>query len=231
MEALQMKRNAAGRAMQYVENGMVLGIGTGSTSKEFMLLLSQKIADGLHIQAVATSRDTEDFCKKNHIPLRSIEDVSCIDLSIDGFDEVDSQLHIIKGYGGSLLREKIVANASSRVILIGDESKKVDFLGRGKLPIEIDPFGISATISSLQKMASDMGLKEEFTLRRNGSDLFVSDGGHYIVDAFFGFIYDPQFLSDALHAIPGVIDHGLFICMADSAIIGMSDGTCYVLKE
>lgn len=230
MEALQMKRNAARQAIQYVEDGMILGMGTGSTAKEFMLLLSQKIGNGLSVQAVATSRDTEDFCKKNNIPLRSIEDVSCIDLSVDGFDEVDYRLRIIKGYGGALLREKIIANLSSRVILIGDESKIVKSLGQGMLPIEIDQFGVRATLAAIKKLAFEFGLDKKLNLRRNGSELFVSDGGNYIIDAYFGFIPDPEFISDALCAIPGVVEHGLFIDMAECAIIGMYDGKCCVLK-
>ncbi|AHA28110.1 ribose-5-phosphate isomerase RpiA [Candidatus Liberibacter americanus] len=230
MESLHMKRNAARQAIQYVEDGMILGMGTGTTSKEFMLLLAQKIMDGLSVEAVATSVDTENFCKKNNIPLLSIEDVSCIDLSIDGFDEVDFRLRFIKGYGGALLREKIIANASSRVIFIGDESKISNPIGQGILPIEIDQFGIKATISALKKLAFQFGLNEKFLLRRNGSDLFVSDGGNYIIDAYFGFIPDPGFISDALYAIPGVVEHGMFIGMAECAIVGMYDGTCSILK-
>ncbi|ADR52393.1 ribose-5-phosphate isomerase A [Candidatus Liberibacter solanacearum CLso-ZC1] len=231
IDALQMKKNVARLAIQHVDDGMTLGMGTGSTSKEFMILLAEKIANGLHVQVVPSSRDTENFCKKNGILLRSIEDVSSIDLSVDGFDEIDSRLRLIKGYGGAILREKIIANASSRVIVIGDESKRVDFLGRGMLPIEVDPFGMRATISALAELASCLGLKEDFRLRRNGSELFVSDGGHHIVDAFFGFIPDPQLLSEELSNIPGVMEHGLFIDMVDCAIIGMSNGECLVLEK
>ncbi|ACT57527.1 ribose-5-phosphate isomerase RpiA [Candidatus Liberibacter asiaticus] len=231
MDALQMKRNAARRAIQYVVDGMTLGMGTGSTAKEFMILLADKIANGFRVQVIPSSRNTENFCKIHHIPLHSPEDVSSVDLSIDGFDEIDSRLRLIKGYGGALLREKIIAHAASRFIVIGDESKRVDFLGRGMLPIEIDQFGVNKTLSALKEVASCFGLNEELRLRRNGSGLFVSDGGNYIVDAFFGFIPDPQIISGELCNIPGVIEHGLFINMVDCAIIGTSDGECLVLQK
>ncbi|MBL0849249.1 MAG: ribose-5-phosphate isomerase RpiA [Candidatus Liberibacter ctenarytainae] len=231
MKALQMKRNAARLAIDYVEDGMVLGMGTGSTAKEFMRFLAEKIANGLCVQVVASSKDTEFFCRKNHIPLQSIEDISHIDLCIDGFDEIDPRLRLIKGYGGALLREKIIAHESSRFIVIGDESKRVDFLGQGKLPIEIDPFGIRATMSSLRKIASCFGLKEDLQVRRSGDNLFVSDGGHHIIDAFFGFIPDPKSLSEELYTIPGVVEHGLFIGLVERAIIGTEDGTCSVLEN
>ncbi|MEG8099140.1 ribose-5-phosphate isomerase RpiA [Candidatus Liberibacter brunswickensis] len=231
MDALQMKRNAARKAIHYVDDGMILGMGTGSTVKEFMILLAEKIASGFRIQVIPSSRDTEEFCKKHYIPLKSLEDVSFIDLSIDGFDEIDSRLRLIKGYGGALLREKIIAYSSSRFIVIGDESKRVDFLGRGMLPIEVDQFGVSKTISALKEFATCFGLNKKFILRKNGCDLFVSDGGNYIIDAFFGFIPDPQMLSGELCSIPGVIDHGLFFDMVDCAIIGMSYGECLVLNK
>ncbi|AKK20572.1 ribose-5-phosphate isomerase RpiA [Candidatus Liberibacter africanus] len=231
MDTLQMRRIAARLATEYVADGMTLGMGTGRTSKEFMILLSEKIANGFRVQVVPSSKDTEEFCKKNRIPLLSPEDVSSIDLSIDGFDEIDSRLRLIKGYGGALLREKIIAHSSSRFIVIGDESKKVDFLGRGMLPIEVDQFGVSKTISALKELASCFGLNEELRLRKNESGLFISDGGNYIIDAFFGFIPDPQMLSGELCSIPGVIEHGLFVDMVDCAIIGMSNGECLVLQK
>ncbi|MBA5724377.1 ribose-5-phosphate isomerase RpiA [Candidatus Liberibacter sp.] len=231
MEADQMKKNAARLALQYVDHDMVLGIGTGSTSKEFILLLSQRIADGLRVQGIATSRDTENFCKENRVPLRSIEDVSCIDLTVDGCDETDSRLRLIKGRGGALFYEKIVASISSRMVVIADETKVVEFLGQGSLPIEVSSFGVVSTCFAIKKVASQLGLKEDLCLRRDASDLFISDGGNYIVDAFFGCIPDPEFLSNALHAIPGVIEHGLFLEMAECVVVGKTDGTCEVLNR
>ncbi|AGA64731.1 Ribose 5-phosphate isomerase A [Liberibacter crescens BT-1] len=219
-----MKVEAARMALEYVVDDIVLGIGTGSTVEEFIHLLGEKVSRGLRIKGVATSKRTESLCHHLRIPLVSMDDIYCIDLTIDGVDEVDSELRLIKGRGGALLREKIVASVSKKMIVIADESKVVDFLGKVPLPIEIDPFGVKATSFLISDVFLRLGLHGHLKLRNNGDHVFITDGGHYIVDAFLNCIPDVELLSNELHAIPGVIDHGLFIGMTQLAIIGKASG-------
>ncbi len=219
MDARQLKIMAAAEALKNVENGMRLGIGTGSTAEEFVRLLAEKVADGFQVQGVPTSERTARLCLELGVPLKSLDELPELDLTIDGTDEVDHKLNLIKGGGGALLREKIVAAASSRMIVIADESKVVDVLGQFALPIEVNPFGLVATRLAVEKAASRLGLAGEIKLRRQGETPFETDGGHFIFDASFGRIPDADALSNALHAIPGVVEHGLFIQMASLAIV------------
>lgn len=220
MNARQMKIEAARAALSYVENGMRLGIGTGSTAEEFVRLLAIRIGEeGLSIIGVPTSERTAELCLELDVPLATLEEEPELDLTIDGADEIDSQLTLIKGGGGALLREKIVAAASTRMIVIADSSKVVETLGRFPLPIEVNPFGLSATSALIAKVATRLGLNGPLALRMNGENPFTTDGGHYIIDASFGRIPDPQALGEALLAIPGVVEHGLFIGLADIAVI------------
>ncbi|WP_176083282.1 ribose-5-phosphate isomerase RpiA [Martelella sp. HB161492] len=224
MDARQLKVKAAETALGYVENGMRLGIGTGSTAREFVALLGEKVAEGFEIIGVPTSESTARQCLELGIPLKSLDEVLELDLTIDGADEIDPALTLIKGGGGALLREKIVASSSHRMIVIADETKVVETLGAFPLPIEINPFGSGATRLAIEKAATRLGLSGHMDLRRSGDGAFMTDGGHYILDASFGRIPDAQALSDALHAIPGVVEHGLFINIATLAIVAGADG-------
>ena len=224
MDAREMKVKAAEAALAHVENGMRLGIGTGSTAEEFVRLLAEKVHAGMTIRGVPTSERTARLCVELGVPLASLEELPQLDLTIDGADELDHRLTLIKGGGGALLREKIVAAASGRMIVIADESKVVETLGRFPLPIEINPFGQASTMIAIEKAASRLGLSGELKLRRQQDELFRTDGGHYIVDASFGRIPDAEALSGELFSIPGVVEHGLFINMASLAIIAGQAG-------
>lgn len=224
MDAREMKIKAAEAALAHVEDGMRLGIGTGSTAEEFVRLLAEKVAGGLRVEGVPTSERTARLCVELGVPLKSLDELPELDLTIDGADEVDGRLRLIKGGGGALLREKIVAGASQRMIVIADESKVVETLGAFKLPIEVNPFGLVATRIAIEKVAARLGLSGAITLRSNGSDTFMTDGGHYILDASFGRIPDADALASNLNDIPGVVEHGLFINMASLAIIAGSAG-------
>ncbi|GES48492.1 ribose-5-phosphate isomerase A [Rhizobium sp. NBRC 114257] len=219
MDARQMKIEAARAALAHVESGMRLGIGTGSTAEEFVRLLAEKVAAGLSIEGVPTSERTAKLCNELGVPLKSLDDLPELDLTIDGADELDGALTLIKGGGGALLREKIVAASSARMIVIADQSKVVETLGAFPLPIEVNPFGLVSTRILIEKAASRLGLSGALNMRRASDSLFVTDGGHYIVDASFGRIPDAEALSSELYSIPGVVEHGLFIHMATQAII------------
>ncbi|NLR96304.1 ribose-5-phosphate isomerase RpiA [Rhizobium sp. P38BS-XIX] len=219
MDAREMKIEAARAALTYVESGMRLGIGTGSTAEEFVRLLAEKVASGLSIEGVPTSERTAKLCNELGVPLKTLDELPELDLTIDGADEVDGALTLIKGGGGALLREKIVAASSARMIVIADESKIVQTLGTFALPIEVNPFGLASTRILIEKAASRLGLSGPLNLRLAGGKTFVTDGGHFIIDASFGRIPDAEALSDELNSIPGVVEHGLFINMATLAII------------
>ncbi|HWD13577.1 ribose-5-phosphate isomerase RpiA [Pseudochrobactrum sp. sp1633] len=220
----QLKIAAAAEALTYVKSGMKLGIGTGSTAEEFVRLLAVKVAEGFEVIGVPTSERTTALCAELGVPLTTLEETPHLDLTIDGADEVDGQLSLIKGGGGALLREKIVAAASDAMIVIADESKVVDTLGRFPLPVEVNRFGLAATKLAVEKAIADLGLEAPLNLRMKDGEVFVTDGGHYILDASFGRIPDTKALSDALFAIPGVVEHGLFIGLARAAIIAGTSG-------
>ncbi|KRD71722.1 MULTISPECIES: ribose-5-phosphate isomerase RpiA [Sinorhizobium/Ensifer group] len=219
MDAREMKIKAAAAALEYVEDGMRLGIGTGSTAEEFVRLLAEKVASGFRIEGVPTSERTARLCLELGVPLKSLDELPELDLTIDGADEVDGRLRLIKGGGGALLREKIVASTSKRMIVIADESKVVEVLGAFKLPIEVNPFGQVATRIAIEKVASRLGLSGEIAVRQSHDGAFKTDGGHLILDASFGRIPDADALAGELNAIPGVVEHGLFIDIASLAII------------
>ncbi len=220
----QLKIAAAAEALTHVKSGMKLGIGTGSTAEEFVRLLAVKVAEGFEIIGVPTSERTAALCNELGVPLTTLEETPHLDLTIDGADEVDGDLSLIKGGGGALLREKIVAAASDAMIVIADESKVVDTLGRFPLPVEVNRFGLSATKLAIEKAITDLSLEAPLSLRMKDGEIFVTDGGHYILDASFGRIPDTKALSDALFAIPGVVEHGLFIGLARAAIIAGTSG-------
>ncbi len=224
MDARALKIEAARAALAHVEDGMRLGIGTGSTAAEFVRLLAQKVASGMKIVGVPTSERTAALCEELGVALSTLDDTPELDLTIDGADEIDPALGLIKGGGGALLREKIVAAASARMIVIADETKLVGMLGAFPLPIEVNRFGLKATELAIARAAAGIGLSGSLTLRVTDGQPFVTDGGHLILDASFGRIPDTRALSDVLHAIPGVVEHGLFLGMARLAIVAGADG-------
>lgn len=224
MDARALKIEAARVALSHVEDGMKLGIGTGSTAEEFVRLLAVRISEGLRIIGVPTSERTAELCRDLGVPLATLDEEPALDLTIDGADEIGPGLSLVKGGGGALLREKIVAFASKRMIVIADSSKVVETLGKFPLPVEVNPFGLGATRLAIETAAARLGLSGEITLRERNGERFVTDGGHVILDASFGRIPDPLALSDALHAIPGVVEHGLFLNLADLAVVAEPDG-------
>jgi ribose 5-phosphate isomerase A len=224
MDAREMKIKAAEVALTHVEDGMRLGIGTGSTAEEFVRLLAEKVAGGLKVEGVPTSERTARLCVELGVPLKSLDELPELDLTIDGADEVDGKLRLIKGGGGALLREKIVASASTRMIVIADETKVVETLGAFKLPIEVNPFGLTATRIAIEKTAARLGLSGGIALRASGDGTFMTDGGHYILDASFGRISNAEALSSALLEIPGVVQHGLFLGICRQAYIAGPEG-------
>ncbi|WP_375686665.1 ribose-5-phosphate isomerase RpiA [Bartonella sp. AC331YNZD] len=230
MNVQQLKKMAAVRALEFIEDGMRLGIGSGSTVNEFIRLLGERVADGLRVTGVATSRHSEQLCRKFGVPVSTLEEIPELDLDIDGADEIGPQMMLIKGGGGALLYEKIVASASREMLVIADETKIVKRLGAFALPIEVNSFGIHTTRKAIEKVADDLGLSGKIALRMNGKNPFETDGGHFILDAFWGCILQPKPLSDALLAIPGVVEHGLFLGLASRAIVAMADGQIKILE-
>lgn len=225
MDPLQLKISAAKAALKYVKSGMRLGVGTGSTADEFTRLLGKKVQQGLDIQAVPTSERTQKLCDELGIKTYTLEDLPQLDLTIDGADELDDKLQLIKGGGGALLREKIVAKASTNMVVIADTSKTVETLGAYPLPIEVVPFGLASTRIAIENLAKDMDLNGPIELRKNDDKTtFITDGGHFILDASFGLIYDAKRLCDALNKVPGVVENGLFIGMATTALVAGTDG-------
>jgi ribose 5-phosphate isomerase A len=220
-----LKRQAAARALEEVRDGMKLGLGTGSTAKHFVELLGEKVRAGMKVIGVPTSEATRADAERCGVPLTTLDEVDRLDLTVDGADEVDPALDLIKGGGGALLREKIVAAASDRMIVIADDSKWVEPLGRFPLPIEVVPFGLGATRHAIEAAFAAAGVTGEITVRQ-GKDghAFVTDGGHWIVDARLGRIPDAPRLAASLASIPGVVEHGLFIGLASMAILAGAQG-------
>ncbi len=222
----QAKENAALAALDFVENGMTLGLGSGSTAEIFIEKLGERVAGGLKIQGIPTSKNTEKCAIENGVPLVDVDKVSGIQLTIDGADEVDPLFNLIKGGGACLLREKIIAHASDRMIVITDNSKIVDKLGAFALPIEVDPFGMALTAEQIYVALKESGCEDGQTvLRQNkdGSGPLITDGGHYILDCKCGVIPNPGDTAHLLQQIPGVMEHGLFIDLADVIVVGETD--------
>jgi len=228
----ELKRQAAARALEEVRDGMKLGLGTGSTAKHFVDLLGEKVRAGLKVIGVPTSEATRAQAERCGIALTTLDDVDRLDLTVDGADEIDHALNLIKGGGGALLREKIVAAASDRMIVIADDSKWVEVLGRFPLPIEVIPFGLAATRRALEKAFAQCGVSGQMVLRKGlDGHVFVTDGGHWIVDAHLGRIEDAPRLAGHLGAIPGVVEHGLFTNLADTAVLAGGQGIRVVARR
>jgi ribose 5-phosphate isomerase A len=219
-----LKRAAAEKALDYVRPGMKLGLGTGSTAALFVDALAAKMKGGFEVVGVPTSEATRRQAERLGIPLTTLDDTPELDLTVDGADELDGDLNLIKGGGGALLREKIVAASSKRMIVIADGSKRVARLGAFPLPVEVVPFGLGSTRLRLEAAVGELGLSGKISLREREGRVFVTDGGHYLFDCAFGAIPDPKGLADALAALPGVVDHGLFIGLASAAVLANANG-------
>jgi ribose 5-phosphate isomerase A len=225
MDVEGQKRAAAARALEFVRPGMRLGLGSGSTAKHFVELLAERVHAGLDIIGVPTSETTRRDAERLGVPLSTLDEMPQLDLTVDGADEVAPDLSLIKGGGGALLREKIVATASARMVVIADNSKLVDVLGRFPLPIEVVAFGFAAIRRRIEKAAVEAGCPGPALLRRTREGHpFVTDSGHLIVDAALERIPDPASLAARLALIPGVVEHGLFVGIAQAAIIGDPTG-------
>jgi len=220
------KRNAAFAAMEFVEDGMTLGLGTGSTAKHFVELLAAEVADGLLIRGVPTSQQTQVLAESLGVPLVPVEQVNRIELTVDGADEVDGNGNLIKGGGAALLREKIIADASDHMVVIADPSKQVERLGAFPLPVEVAPFGFTITAKLVYDALCASGIeKPQVKLREDDpADPVVTDGGHFILDCHCGRIPDADALAARLSSIPGVMEHGLFLGMARTVIVGNEGG-------
>jgi ribose 5-phosphate isomerase A len=221
----ELKRQAAARALELVRDGMTLGLGTGSTAKHFVELLGERVCAGLRVVGVPTSEATRADAQRCGIALTTLDEVDRLDLTVDGADEIDPALNLIKGGGGALLHEKIVAAASDRMIVIADESKWVDVLGRFPLPVEVIPFGHAATQRAMARAFVESGVSGHMAVRtgRDGH-VFVTDSGHWVVDAHLGRIEDVPHLAGLLSAIPGVVEHGLFVGLASEAVLAGAHG-------
>jgi len=221
----EAKRAAAQRALDLVKPGMRLGLGTGTTAAHFVALLGEKVQGGFEVLCVPTSERTRAQAAALSIPLATIDECPELDLTVDGADEFDLSLRLVKGGGGAHLREKIVATASKRMIVIVDQSKKVATLGKFPLPVELTPFGLKVTMAAMQRAAKAAGCDGKIEIRKNPSGhAYVSDNGNHIVDCFFGSIPDPEALAAGFVAIPGVIEHGLFLGIATGIISAGENG-------
>ncbi len=220
------KENAAAAAMDYVEDGMTIGLGTGSTAKFFVEYLAEEIADGLVVRGVPTSEQTRRLADSLGVPLVDVEQVDRIHLTFDGADEVDQQAQLIKGGGAALLREKIIANASDLMVVIADSSKSVETLGKFPLPVEVTPFGYTITAKKVYDALCKAGvLKPMIKVRTGpGHKPIVTDGGNFILDCQCGIIPDAPMTAALLSNVPGVVEHGLFIDIARTVIVGSEDG-------
>jgi len=220
------KENAARAALEFVEDGMTLGLGTGSTAKFFVEMLADEIADGLVLRCIPTSEQTRSLAQSLGLPLVPIDQVDRIHLTVDGADEVDNAGNLIKGGGAALLREKIIASASDHMVVIADPSKQVERLGAFPLPVEVTPFGFTITAKQVFDALCSSGVDKPRVKLRQSDDgeALVTDGGNHILDCHCGRIPDADATAARLSSVPGVVEHGLFIAMARTVIIGNEGG-------
>ena len=223
----ELKARAAERALDFVQTGMKLGLGSGTTARLFVQALAERARAGLDVLCVPTSETTRVLADEQGLRLSTLDDEPSLDLTVDGADEFDPQLRMIKGGGGALLREKIVAAASASMVVITDASKEVQHLGRFPLPVEVNPFGLGATRRLIETLMLKLGLSGEIVLRSASGSArpFLTDGGHFILDCHLGQIPEPEQLGQGLFAIPGVVEHGLFIGLATTIVIADASGT------
>lgn len=224
MTADEQKKAAALAALDYVKPGMKVGLGTGSTANHFILALGERVKAGLDVQCVATSKATFELGKSLGLKMVTLEQHPTLDLTIDGADEFDDQFQLIKGGGGALLFEKIVATSSRYMIVIADQSKKVATLGKFPLPVEVVPFGVNATAWKIERALRICNLKGKLVMRLKDGKPFVTDAGNTIIDISLGAIKEADRLGNLLSITPGVVDHGLFIGICGIILMGTDDG-------
>lgn len=224
-EAEALKRRAALRAADLLRPGLRLGLGTGTTAAHFIDIVGERVRQGLDLVCVATSAATGRHAESLAIPLATLDEVDALDLTVDGADEFTLAREATKGGGGALLYEKIVAAASRRMVVIADASKRVARLGRFPLPVEVVPFGLAATRRRIAEAAATAGASGEIRLRNHGAGhVFVTEAGHWMLDCAFCEIGHPARLAAALSAVPGVVEHGLFLGLVDAIIVAHATG-------
>ena len=225
MSLENLKREAAARAVALVQDGMKLGLGTGSTAKHFVDLLAERVKnEKLNVIGVPTSEATRAQAASLGIALSTLDETPALDLTIDGADEIDPQLRLITGGGGAHLREKIVALASKRMIVIADATKEVETLGRFPLPLEVIPFGLAATRRLIEAVFAKSDVKGEMTVRLKDGAPFRTDSGNLVLDAHLARIPDPDALAAHLDGVTGLVEHGLFIGIATGAFLATPSG-------
>ncbi len=223
---MNIKKTVGEAAVELIEDGMTVGLGTGSTAYWAIAKIGERVKKGLNISAIATSKESEVFARELNIPMVTFSEINEIDITIDGADEVDPDLNMIKGGGGALLREKIIATASEKLIVIVDDTKLVKQLGAFPLPVEVIPFGIESTRAKIEKL----GCKTELRLSDKTKE-FITDNGNYILDCEFPMIKNPEKTSQELNGIPGVVDNGLFIGLAHRVFVGRQNGSVNIIQK
>lgn len=219
------KQIAGERAASYIEDGMNVGLGTGSTAFFAIQKIGQRIKEeGLKLRCIATSDESEKLARALNIPIYDFNEIKELDITIDGADEVDKNYNLIKGGGGALLREKIIAYITKHYIIITDESKVVETLGRFHLPVEVVQFGWLRTFDHLQKLGCTP------TLRQKSGQAFITDNGNFILDCDFKKIENPESLQTSVHAVPGVVEVGLFVNRTNTLIVGYKDGEVQIFN-
>jgi ribose 5-phosphate isomerase A len=226
-----LKRAVAAKALEYVQDGMKLGLGSGSTAEIFVEMLAPRVRGGEKLLCVPTSEKTATLARKLGFTLAALDDLAPLDLTVDGADEADRNLDLIKGGGGMLLREKIVAAASRQMVVIADESKLVPRLGKYPLPVEVVEFGHKSTAQRLSAVLAAAGYANvQMTLRQRDGGTFKTDSGNVIYDCAFGVIQNAPKLAAAISAVPGVVEHGLFVGIATTLLIA-ADGEIEVVTR
>ncbi|MEY3080412.1 MAG: ribose-5-phosphate isomerase RpiA [Pseudomonadota bacterium] len=224
MTADEQKKAAAIAALEYVKAGNKVGLGTGSTANHFITALAEKARGGFDVECVATSRASFQLASGLGLKMTTLEKHAHLDLTVDGADEFDGNYQLIKGGGGALLVEKIVATSSRYMVVIADQSKKVNALGKYPLPVEVVPFGVNATAWKIERALKICDLKGKMQLRLKDGKPFVTDSGNAIIDVTIGHIPEPRRLDNLIKSIPGVVDHGLFIDICGIILMGTDDG-------
>lgn len=224
-ETMNIKQLAAEKAVDWVEDGMTVGLGTGSTAVYAIRKIGELVQQGMRIQAVATSEESEKLARELSIPILPFAEVGTIDLTIDGADEVDPDLNLIKGGGGALLREKIVAARSRQVMIVAGENKVVKRLGEFPLPVEVVTFAHEWTMQKLESLGCTPVLR-----KTDSGEVFITDNGNYTVDCHFNEILNPARMHRQLNDIPGVVDNGLFIGLASAVVVAYNSGTIEVKR-
>ncbi len=221
---MNVKQFVGEKAVDYIKDEMIVGLGTGTTAYWAIKKIAERVSNGLKIKSVPTSKETEKLALDLKIPLIDISKINKIDLTIDGADEVDNNKNLIKGGGGALLREKIIASITDFYIIIIDDSKKVNILGRYPLPVEVTPFAFEITKNQLKSLGCST------KIRVNGGKPYITDNGNYIIDCQFEKIQKPEITTREINSIPGVVENGLFVNMTDIILIGYDENKIHTIQ-